>query len=110
MRDIALFITSENGHTLLIAADKRGTSKWRVVTLSDFGNEGVSDSYVEPLAAGTYTDLFAEDIAPSDYVTEPGRVKHYRSRHAGFLAGEMESSGTAFFFTGKRWVHLALSD
>lgn len=108
--DMALFMTAENGHTVLVVARRFKTPKWDVSTIRDFGMEGVSNSYVEPIAAGRYTDLFESDVAPSDYVPEPGRVKHFRSRYAGFIAGTMESSGVAYFFAGKRWVHLWLSD
>lgn len=110
LADLALFITSDNGHTLLVVARQFKSHRWRASTISDFGTQGVSNSYVEAFKAGSYTDLFESDMAPGDNKSEPGNVKHYRSRLPGFIAGTMESSGAAYFFTGKRWVHLWLSD
>ena len=110
LRDTALFITAKNGHTLLVVARQFKTPKWRIATISDFGKEGVSNSYVGPIPAGGYTDLFESDVAPGDYVPEPDRVMQYRSRYAGFMAGTMESTGVAYFFASKRWVHLWQSD
>ena len=110
LADVTLFITSNNGRTLLVVARQFKPQNWRTSTLYDFGTEGVSRSYVEPFKAGSYTDLFASDMAPSGYEPEPGRVKHYRSQLPGFMAGTIESTGAAFFFTGKKWVHLWLSD
>ena len=111
MRYTALFVMGDKtGHTLLLVAHPVTASRWSIGTLSDFGNDGVARSYVEPVAAGRYVDLFAGENAPSDYEPEPGRVKHYHSRTPGFLAGAMESTGAAYFFTSKHWVHLWLLD
>lgn len=54
--------------------------------------------------------MYATDKGPSDYAPEPGRVRRYRATQPGFIAGGIESSGVAYFFDGKRWVHMWLSD
>jgi hypothetical protein len=106
-----LFVLDEKtGHTLLLVAHPLVAARWSVARLADFGKEGASSSYVEPVAAGRYVDLFATRSAPGDFEPEPGRVMHYRSRNPGFMAGTMESTGAAYFYTGKRWVHLWLLD
>jgi hypothetical protein len=108
--DFAVLITDKSRHTLLIAARNVAGEEWAIAELSDFGNEGPSNSYVDPLPADSYDDMYATDKGPSDYVPEPGRVKRYKAVHPGFIAGTIEASGVGYFFTGKRWVHLWLSD
>lgn len=108
--DFAVLITDKSRHTILVAARNVAGNTWVISELSDFGNEGPSRSYVDPLPADSYQDMYATDRGPSDYVPEPGRVKRYKAVHPGFIAGTIESSGVGYFFTGKRWVHLWLSD
>lgn len=107
--DFAFFLTQEK-HTVLIAARHVSGKAWDISMIDDFGNEGPGRSYVEKIKAGSYQDIFDTDDAPSEYTPDPGRVRRYKASHFGFVAGTIESSGVAFFFTGKRWVHLWLSD
>ena len=103
-RDFALLITARNGTTHLIAARPSAKGTWRIEKLGDWGDEGPSRSYVNVVEPGAYEDLgLSEEL-------EPGQVSHYRADLPGFIAGGIESSGAAFFFTGRKWVHLWLSD
>jgi len=108
--DYAFFLTNKSRHTLLVTARNVSGTSWEISKLDDFGKDGCSGSYVEMLKPGQYRDWFDTDRAPSAYIPEPGRVRRYASRQNGFLAGNIESSIVAFFFNGKRWVHLWLSD
>jgi hypothetical protein len=108
--DFAFFIVDGSKHTLLLAARNLSGKTWKVVKLSDFGSEGPGRSYVEAIDAGAYADMYASDHGPSDYTPEPGRVRRYKATHSGFIAGGIESSGVAYFYDGKRWVHMWLSD
>lgn len=108
--DFAFFLTDTEKNTLLIAARHLSGKTWEITKLDDFPKEGPGRSYVEKLKAGSYQDLFDTDGAPLEYTPEPDRVRKYKARHSGFIAGTIESSGIAFFFTGKHWVHLWLSD
>lgn len=102
--DFALLITSGNGRTLVIAAREATVRRWQLEKLSDFGDYGPGRSYVNVIEPGSYEDLGLNDEK------EPGQVTRYTSTRPGFIAGGIESSGVAFFFTGKRWIHLWLSD
>ena len=108
--DFAFFLTYKSRHTLLIAARNVAGKTWEISKLDDFGKEGPGHSYVEVMEPGSYKDMYAAADAPAEYKPEPGRVRRFKAIHSGFIAGTIESSGVAFFFTGKRWVHLWLSD
>jgi hypothetical protein len=108
--DFAFFLTDRAGSTLLVAARSEMGKTWIVTKLDSFPKGELGRSYVEPLEAGSYQDLYDSDRGPSDYSPEPGRVRRYHSSRPGFIAGTIESSGIAFFYTGKHWVHLWLSD
>ena len=108
--DFAFLITSASRHSLLIAALSASSSSWRVETVMDFGNDGIGRSFVNSQRPGAYTDLYARAAGPGKFEPEPGRVRTFRARRPGFVAGAMEASSIAFFHTGRRWVHLWLSD
>jgi hypothetical protein len=108
--DFVFLIVDGSKHTLLVAARNPLGKTWKIVELSDFGPEGPGSSYVEVIDSGAYADMYASDHGPSDYTPEPGRVRRYKATHSGFIAGGIESTGVAYFFDGKRWVHLWLAD
>jgi hypothetical protein len=108
--DFAFFLIDEAGNTALVAARNVMGKTWVVTKLDSFPKGELGRSYVEPLEAGSYQDLYDSDRAPSDYAPEPGRVRRYHSSHPGFIAGTIEASGIGFFYTGQHWVHLWLSD
>ena len=110
-KGFAFLIVNESRHTLLVAAQNLSGKNWKLVELSDFGPDGPAATvYVEMIEPGVYADMYASDKGPSDYVPKPGRVRRYNAIHSGFIAGGIESSGVAYFFDGKRWVHMWLSD
>jgi hypothetical protein len=43
-------------------------------------------------------------------IGEPGEVSHVVSKLPGVVSGRVGSSGVAYFFTGKGWVHVWVSD
>ncbi len=104
-RDYALLVTSRSAdQTLLIVATQAGAS-WHIEHLRDWG-EGRSRLYVETIAKGSYKQSEALDGS----ATEPGELDHYASENPGVVSGATESSGVAYFFTGRRWVHVWISD
>jgi hypothetical protein len=102
--DVGLLIVSEPGHVLVLAARSVTPSSWRLEKLADFGDGGPAQSYVGVVEAGSYEDLGLSDKKA------PGQLARYKSAHPGFSAGTIDSSGVAYFFTGKRWVHLWVAD
>jgi hypothetical protein len=107
--DFALIVGDQSKHTLLIAARNVARKSWAIDKLMDL-NDVIGRTYVDLLEPDSYRDMYATDNGPSDYVAEPGRVRRYKASRPGFIAGTIESTGIAFFYTGKRWVHLWLSD
>jgi len=108
--DFAFFLLSAKGAALLVSARIPPGSSIRIGMLMDFGRRGLGRSFVHPLDSGKYADMYAADSGPDDFTPDPGRVRGHTSRRPGFGAGTMEASEIAFFFTGRRWVHLWLSD
>jgi len=108
-KDFAFLIAANERDTLFVAALATAEGRWKLSTLTKL--TGTPRGYfVNRLDAGKYVDLFVGDDAPDEWRPEPGRVRRYTSRTAGFITGGIESSGIAFFFNGTRWVHVWLSD
>jgi hypothetical protein len=108
-KDFAFLLADQAGTTRLMAArDVKGG--WSVAKLSDFGKNQIGHSYVDTLEPGSYQDLYDSPQAPADYVPEPGRLRRFKSARPGFMAGTIEASGVAYFYTGTRWIHLWLQD
>ena len=108
--DYAFFLISRKGEAWLASARVPAGSRVRVGRLMSFGSRGLGRSFVYPLDPGRYADMYAAESGPDDFTPDPGRVRAHTSKRPGFSAGTMESSEIAFFFTGRRWVHLWLSD
>ena len=104
LQDFALFLTAEGKHLLLAVALQVRESSWQVSQLEDFGPGTASRNFVEPLKPANYTDN-----APG-FTPGAGRVRSFKATSSGFRAGRVEASSMAFFFNGKRWVHLYLSE
>jgi hypothetical protein len=106
--DVALLLTPEAAdRTLLVVARRLGAS-WQVDTLHAWGvgrPQERSRFYVKTVPPGQYRRTQAL-TGPSG----PGERLIYRSKHQGIVSGVIESSSVAFFFTGKEWVHVWLSD
>ena len=105
--DYAFFLTNQTGRVLLLAARNLNGRSWHITKLSDFPKGEIGVSYVNAIEPGSYEDIYADD---PDIKAEPGNILKFSSTKPGFLAGTIESSGIAYFFSGKRWIHLWLSD
>lgn len=104
--EYALNITSTSApHTVLVVAYQVGTS-WQVEMVWDWGSATLGSTYAGTAAAGIYERTEALE-GP---VNEPGELLSYKADHQGVVAGQIESSGAAFFFNGKRWIHVWLAD
>ncbi len=102
-KDVAFLLASKRGKTLVVAALTTGNRDWKFWTLDRFS--GTPRGYfVNTLDAGRYVDMYDES-GP-----EPRRLQRYTSRRSGFCAGSIEASEIAYFYTGRRWVHLWLTD
>ena len=78
---------------------------WQIELLRDWkGGRGVL--YVESAPPGEYVMTEAFD-GPAG---ESGELSHFTSKLPGVVSGRVESSGVGYFFTGKRWVHVWVSD
>ena len=106
-RDIGFFLTDLSGQTVLLAARHFKGRSWQISKLMDFPKGELGSSYVEVIEPGSYEDMYADT---PDYEEEAGRLELFKSNTSGFLAGTIDSSGVAFFFSGTQWVHLWLSD
>ena len=64
--------------------------------------------YVSALAPGRYkrTNILSDDSV----ALEPGEVAVFESSRPGLVTGALEDGSVAFFYDGRRWVHVWLSD
>ncbi len=108
--DYAFFLLSTRGDAWLVSARLPRGANVRIGKLMSFGSRGLGRSFVYPLDSGRYADMYAAESGPDDFTPDPGRVRAYTSKHPGFAAGTMQASEIAFFFNGRRWIHLWLSD
>ena len=104
--EYALDITSTTApHTVLVVAYQSGTT-WQAELVWDWGSATLGSVYAGTATAGTYERTEALE-GP---VNEPGERLAYKADHQGVVAGKIDSSGAAFFFDGKRWIHVWVSD
>ena len=104
--EYALNITSTSApHTVLVVAYQSGAS-WQVELVWDWGSATLGSVYAGTAAAGIYARTETLD-GPAN---EPDERLRYKADHQGVVAGQIESSGAAFFFNGKRWIHVWVSD
>jgi hypothetical protein len=104
--DYAIILSSTDGtHALLVVASP-ANSTWRLERVWDWEEVTVGSLYVDTTAPGKYerTD------ALQGPVRERTERKRYTSQRHGILAGTIESSIAAFFFDGKGWIHVWISD
>jgi hypothetical protein len=105
--DYAFLLTSpapaEN--VLLVVGSQEG-SQWRLELLRDWGAGGRGVLYVESARPGKY----GRTQALEGPVVEPGELSYFASKLPGVESGRVESSGVAYFFTAKGWVHVWVSD
>jgi hypothetical protein len=102
----ALNITSDlKKNTLMIVATKNQKS-WKLEIVQDWEDEPIGRMYVETEKPGTYERTEALD-GP---ISEAGERMKVTSKLEGIVAGGIESSGAVFFYVGKKWVHVWISD
>lgn len=101
---LLLYSRASDDKALLVVASQNG-SQWRIELLRDWGAlRGVL--YVESARPGKYGRTEKPEAPPG----EPGELSRFTSKVPGILSGRVESSGVAYFFTGKHWVHVWVSD
>jgi hypothetical protein len=104
-RDYALLLTSRSADETVLVVATLARGSWRVERLRNWG-EGRARFYVEATPKGTHVQSEALDADPS----EPGGLSKYTSSLPCVVSGVTESSGVAYCYTGKRWVHVWGSD
>lgn len=104
-KDYALLLTPRSSDDTLLVVATLAQGVWRVERLRNWG-KGRSRLYVESVPKGRHVRTEALDGPP----TEAGELSEYSSGHPCVLSGATESSGVAYCFTGKRWVHVWVSD
>jgi hypothetical protein len=103
--EYALNITSTTApHTVLVVAYQSGTT-WQVELVWDWGSATLGSVYAGTASAGTYERTETLE-GPAN---EPDERLAYKADHEGVVAGQIEASGAAFFFDGKRWIHIWVS-
>jgi hypothetical protein len=102
---VAVLLHKKKGNTLLVVAFPVGDI-WKTELLRDWGAGERNYLYVNFVGPGTYK-RFDELEGP---VSEPGEKLTFTSKSPGLVTGRIESSGVAYFFTGKKWVHVWISD
>jgi hypothetical protein len=108
--DFIFLIAARNGDAVIIAAISMA-GQWQLFTVATFSEDSIPRGYfVNTVPPGKYTDMYASDNAPDEWRPEPGRLRRDTSQRPGFVAGKLEASAVAYFYTGTRWVHLWLSD
>jgi len=110
VKDYGLIITDASLHTLLVGARNTHSKGWTLATLKDFGSQAPGRLYVSPLGKGTFESIHAASETAVGATPETGRVSSYKATHGGFFAGAIQATRVAYFFNGKEWVHLYLSD
>ena len=109
--DFAFMLTHRSRQrTVLVSARASGRGGWIFERLDSLGDTLPGSQFVNTIAPGKYTDLYASDRAPSDFIKGPGHAHRYVSHRSGFVTGTIEASAVAYFFTGTQWIHLWLSD
>lgn len=102
---LLLYSSAFDDRALLVVASQSGASQWRLELLRDWGG-GRGVLYVESARPGKYTRFGGLD-GP---LGEPGELSQFISALPGIVSGRVESSGVAYFFTAKHWVHVWVSD
>lgn len=104
--EYALNITSTKApHTVLVVAYQSGAT-WQVELVWDWGSATLGSVYAGTAAAGNY----ARTETLEGPANEPGERLAYKAGHDGVVSGRIGSTGAAFFFNGKHWIHVWVSD
>jgi predicted dienelactone hydrolase len=111
-QDFGLLVQLSDGDTVLLVARGKKTG-WLIDLVAHLGKDRRGDAYVSAINAGRYEDRLSKGIEPAG--TEPvvSRVRSYRAKAPGFVAGDMQIAGAthaAFFHNGRKWVYLRVPD
>ena len=103
--DYAVLVTSRSSDSTLLVVATLARKSWHVERLRDWG-QGRIRLYVGAVPKGTHVRTEVLD----GEVIEAGELTRYTSSRPCLVSGVTESSGLAFCYTGKRWVHIWVSD
>jgi hypothetical protein len=111
-RDFGVLVHLSDGDTVLLVARAK-QSRWLIDVVARLGKNRRGNAYISAIDPGAYEDRLAKAAKPVG--TEPvvPRVRTYRAKAPGFVAGDMEIAGAmhaAFFHTGRKWVYLRVQD
>ena len=104
--DYAIILSSTDDAQALLVVASPSNSTWRLERVWDWQDVTAGSLYVDTTAPGKYERTEALD-GP---VSKRGEKKRYTSQRQGILAGKIESNVAAFFFDGKGWIHVWISD
>jgi hypothetical protein len=111
-QDFGLLVQLSDGDMVLLVARERKTG-WLIEVVAHLGKEKRGSAYVSVIDAGRYEDRLSKAVKPAGTVPEVPRVRSYRAKAPGFVAGDMEIAGAthaAFFHNGRKWVYLRVPD
>ena len=104
--DYAIILSSTADAQAMLVVASPANSTWRLERVWDWEDVTAGSLYVDTTAPGKYERTEALE-GP---VSKRGEQKRYTSQRQGILAGKIESSVAAFFFDGKGWIHVWISD
>jgi len=103
--DFAVLLTSSKETTSPLVVARASSGGYTIDTLRIWtGPRAIL--YVNTLAPGRYERTRAGDSAPG----EPGELRFFNSPRPGIATGAVEGGAVAYFYDGKRWVHVWISD
>jgi hypothetical protein len=111
-QDFGVLVQLSDGDTVLLVAREK-KSGWRIDLVAHLGKDRRGNAYVSAIAAGEYRDRLSETTKPAGAEPAVPRVRSYRGKTPGFVAGDMEIAGAthaAFFHNGRKWVYLPVPD
>jgi hypothetical protein len=108
LRDFVFLVLSPGKSVKALVALRDG-STWRIRELWDLGSDYVGCCYANVLAPGKYDNFYGTTPDPEVPPASDERLS-YTSKTQAPIVGAIESSGVAFFLSGKRWLHVWVSD
>jgi len=111
-QDFGLLLQLSDGRTVLLVARAKKTA-WLIDLVARLGKNRRGNAYVSAINAGKYEDRLDTAINPAGSEPAVPRVRSYRAKAPGFIAGDMEIAGAphaAFFHNGRKWIYLRVPD
>lgn len=105
--DFAVLLSPSGDTTSPLIVARSQARSYRIDTLRVW--TGVRQAlYVSTVGPGRHqrTEILTDDSV----ALEPGEVVAFESKALGLVSGALESGAVAFFYDGKRWVHVWISD